>query len=135
MRTAKMKEMVIVGTVVIGLFVFWLLDERRSRKAVIPPDGLTNLVSFLEGRTNVARLRQFTNDGKVYVEVFAQYPPSMLKLRSGPPTYIFDVSGGMVDWTADRGDATAFVRRWGGLSNATFITLEKAKELVPRNPR
>lgn len=135
MRAAKIREILIVGAVFIGLFLFWMFDETRSRKAVIPPEGLTNLVSFLEGRTNVARVRQFTKDGRGYVEVFGHYPPSVLKLRSGPPTYVFDESGAMVDWTADRGDAPSFVSRWGNLSNATFITIEDAKQLVKTNGR
>ena len=77
--------------------------------------------------------RQFSKDGKIYLEVLGRYPPALLNLRSGSPTYVFDESGRMVDWTADRGDAPAFVRKWGSLSNATFITIEEARQLAKTN--
>ena len=100
-------------------------------QAVVPPVNATNLVVFLEHRPEVAKIRRFDRDGKPYLEVFLPLPRSVLSLPSGPPTYIFDeVSGALVDWTADRGDSPTFVNKWGSLSNAAYISVDEARILA-----
>lgn len=124
------KKIAIVAALLVCLLAAWIYSEKKSAKAVRPPVGVTNLVAFLEARPQPSKIRKFVHNGKMHVEVVGKPDTSPLSLPSGSPAYIFDETGALVDWTSDLGDAPAFVSKWGGLSNATFISVEEAKQLV-----
>jgi hypothetical protein len=122
-----------VAPVVIAVFCFvfiWLYSESRNRKAVRPPEGATNLTSFLQARPDVGNVQRFTNRGKTYLEIIGRVPNSWFSLPSGTPTYVFDKTGALVDWAADLGEASEFLSRWGNFSNAIPITMDEAKALT-----
>ena len=112
------------------LLALWLYTEKRDADAVRPSGGGTNLAGFLAARPQPVKIRKFMHSGKVHFEVVGKRPSSALSLPSGPPAYIFDETGTLVDWTADLGDSPSFVSKWGSGSNATFITAAEAKQLV-----
>jgi len=129
------KKAVIVASVLICFLVAWLYEENRTARKVRPPEGATNLVVFLKARPQPSMIRKFVLNGDMHVEVIGDPVRSPLSMPSGPPAYIFDETGTLVDWTPDRGDAPSFVRKWGSLSNATFITVEEAKHLANADQR
>lgn len=47
-----------------------------------------------------------------------------LALPSGPPVYVFDAGGMLIDWTLDEGDDEAFQGRWSGLPSGSFDVKE-----------
>lgn len=47
-----------------------------------------------------------------------------LALLSGPPVYVFDSEGTLIDWTLDEGDVGAFQGRWSGLPTGDFDVKE-----------
>jgi hypothetical protein len=107
----------------------WIYSEKKGARAVRPPEGSTNLVAFLEARPP-SQIRKFIHEGNAYIEVIGKPVTSLLSLPSGPPAYIFNENGALVDWSRDIGDDPSFVSRWGGFSNATSISIEEAKQLV-----
>jgi len=122
-----------VAVAVVGLlcFVFiWFCTESRSRRAVRPPEGATNLTAFLLLRPDFDKIQKFTNSHGTYLEILGRAQKRWLSLPSGPPVYVFDESGTLVDWAADLGEASEFNHKWGSLTNATPITVENAKALV-----
>lgn len=120
----------LIGVLVIGLLAAWIYKEHRRADAVRLPEGGTNLIRFLEARPEPSRIGKFVHDETVYTEVLGRPVMSPLSVPPGPPAYVFDETGALVDWTGDRGDDPAFVRRWGSLSNAMFISVNEAKQAV-----
>jgi hypothetical protein len=130
MFRAMIKKVTIATALLVCLLAFWIYSERKSASAVRPPEGATNLAAFLAARPQPIQIRRFTHDGKMRVEVVGKPVASLLSLPSGPPAYIFNESGILVDWTSDLGDNPSFIAKWGGLSNAISISVEEAKQLV-----
>ena len=125
------KNVFISVAVVVCLIAAWIYTETKGARAVRPPQGVTNLVAFLDlQHPKPSKIRRFVQNGKVHLEVIGERFSSPLSLPSGPPAYIFDDTGALVDWTGDRGDAPSFVSKWGSLSNAVFISVEEAKQAV-----
>jgi hypothetical protein len=129
------KKTAIVSGLIIALFILclaavWIRSEARYSRAIRPPAGATNIVLFLKSRPDSTRPLLFTNEGRVYLEISRPISNPGLALPSGPPAYIFDSSGDLVDWTPDLGDDPKFHSKWSGLTNATAITFGEAKELI-----
>ena len=125
-----LKKAIILGALFVCLFVLWFCMESKHSAAVRPPANATNFIGFLQFQPQPAKIRKFAHAEKTYVEVLGDAHTSLLSLPSGPPAYIFDETGLLVDWTADRGDAPTFVNKWGSFSNANFISVEEAKQLL-----
>lgn len=122
-----LKKAIIFVAAVACFFAVWYFEEHRRAAAVRPPAGATNLASFLQIKANaVNRIRSLKRNETNYFEVIGRPTVSPLSVASGPPAYIFDENGQMIDWAADRGENSSFVRKWGTLSNATYITPEEA---------
>lgn len=130
MTSAMIKKIAIIGALIIGLLAAWIYEENRRADAVRLPEGGTDLITFLEARPEPSRIRKFVHNEKVHIEVLGKPVMSPLSVPSGPPAYVFDETGALVDWTGDRGDDSAFMRKWGSLSNATFISVDEAKRVV-----
>ena len=131
----KVEKIAIVVGLLVCLLAAWIYTEKKGAKAVRPPAGVTNLIAFLEARPQSAEIRKFVHNEKVHLEVIGEPFQSALSVPSGPPAYIFNESGALVDWCRDLGDQPSFVAKWGGFSNATPISVEEAKQLVKANER
>ncbi|MGA4643313.1 hypothetical protein [Limisphaera sp. 4302-co] len=129
------KKIVTVAALLVCLLAVWMYAEKKSATAVCPPAGGTNLVAFLEIGPQPNQIRSFVHNGKVHVAVIGKPSGSPLSPPSGSPAYIFDETGAFLDWCRDIGDNPYFVKKWGGFSNATPISVEQAKQLVKTKGR
>lgn len=131
-RDTMMKKITLVSAaLLVCLVAVWVHSEVKLARAVRPPEGVTNLVAFLELRPQVIEVRKFHQDSKLYIEVVARVDAPLLALPSGPPAYVFDESGALVDWCGDLGDSPSFEHvKWAGINNASVISREEAKQLV-----
>jgi hypothetical protein len=130
-----LKKMASVVALVVCLLAAWIYEEHRRADSVRPSAGATNLMAFLERHPQPNKIRKFIQNGKVHVEVLGKPIMSPLSVPSGPPAYIFDDTGALVDWAADRGENSRYVSKWGSLSNATFITIDEARRLAKPHDR
>ena len=64
---------------------------------------------------------------KIYIEVRA--PIISWTFPSGPPCYMFDSKGNLVDWTMDIGDDGRYQRKWGQV-NRDGTTIEKIRKEI-----
>lgn len=114
------------------LAIACLYSEKKSAQMARPPLGATNLPAFLEARPDWNQIRGFVHQGKPHLQVVGN--PILLPLSppSGPPAYIFDETGALVDWCRDLGDNPSFARRWSNFSNAVPVSAEEAKKLLKR---
>lgn len=93
------------------LFAAFIYYETLGVKAVKPPPGLTNLIAFTEVM-QTRELHSFTFQGRTHF-VATGNPKDSIWIVSGPPAYVFDENGFLVDWTRETGDDPAFAERWG----------------------
>ena len=124
------KKTTITVAVLVCIVAIWIYAEKENAQAVRPPASGTNLVSFLEERSEVSSVRKFNYNGKLHVEVIGKPHASALSVPSGPPAYIFDENGAFVDWCGDIGDNPSFIKKWGDFNDATVISPTEAKQLV-----
>ncbi|MDR2430541.1 MAG: hypothetical protein LBD14_06635 [Puniceicoccales bacterium] len=126
------KTITIVGILVMALLAAFFYEENRRVEAARLPEGGADLIIFLEARPNASGIRKFVRNKKVHIEVFGEVVFSLLSVASGPPAYVFDETGKLVEWTADRGSDAVFKKKWGNLGEGTFIGAEDAKRIVKR---
>ena len=105
----KWKKLFVVAGIVSVLLGVWVHHLHRWCQSVQP--GGTTLAEVLAKLPERADGRAFTQDGPQYLALsgpIQAYP----KFPSGPPVYIFDHTGQLIDWTVDEGDDEAFKTRW-----------------------
>lgn len=83
-----------------------------SGRAELVPNGETYAQWEVQFGKPSGKIARFVKDGAVYYEVIGDYPKSFFAMPSGPPAYIFDRTGRLVDWCADTGEASEYNTRW-----------------------
>ena len=126
----RLKEYVFVFVFFFCAILFWVSSEWRYAHVLPPPGGATNLVSFLQAQHDRLKIQRFTQDGQRHFLVQRLFPTVGLSLPSGPPAYIFNERGALVDWTGDLGEAVKFHENWTNLSGAKEISIAEAKTFV-----
>lgn len=117
--------------VVLGcLFVVWAMLDLRVRKSFAPARPDISFHEFSASHT-VKFARTFESEGKQYFEALGQIPKgAFFYAPSGPPAYVFDSGGRLVDWTPDRGDASRYLKKWGTFSAGTKIDVAELDRLL-----
>ena len=59
-----------------------------------------------------ARLDRFTIHKQAQTYTLGMGPMLMWAMPEGPPAYVFDASGSLIEFTSDLGDDQAFVEEW-----------------------
>ena len=117
---ALIKKLAPATAVAAGLFAaqIWIetINERRGR--INPPEGEVYLSDFLDSGRKTHEVRQFVYDQRNHTAVFGVARMFLTSLPSGPPVYVFDEHGLLIDWSRDIGDNPKFVEKWGAFSNS-----------------
>ena len=104
--------LLLAGTVVA---LSWAPTRTAIKRGYAPKPGVKNWTTFKEQTLESAEvhLREFR--GEEFLVASANMPDWMLFFYnfSGPPEYVFDKGGSLVDWTADSGDDGDYQARWG----------------------
>lgn len=129
----RLKTLISTSLLLIPIVAF-LISEFTYLPRVAPPSEGTNLRDFLRSRAIITRLKRFQLGGSNYVMVVGKIPFS-IHGASGPPVYVFDAKGELIDWAAERGDATQFQKTWIGASNVVDLPLNKRSGLARRSSR
>ena len=125
MKRTKTLAKILVGVVSCVLaLVVWLILSAREEKHLKPPPSVQSIQDFLQQMPPPTRVQKFSFGGASYYEVWGQSGGS-IRLPSGPPSYIFDAKGRLVDWTYDRGDAGDYLRKWGRFKDAKSISVQE----------
>ncbi len=124
------RAIAITVAILLALFCLLIVDEFRVVRIITPSEKERDLLAFLESRTDLKKIRHFNFQEKEYLEIRSGRPFSLLSLPSGPPAYIFDRQGKLVEWSKDIGDDSKFQRRWNVPTNAPSLTVEEAKAWV-----
>lgn len=117
--SSKWKKALVIAGIVSVLIGVWIHHLHRWCESVQP--GGSTLAEVLAKLPDPVAGRAFTQDGHQYLALLGPvqtYP----KFPSGPPVYIFDSTGQLIDWTADEGDDEAFRSRWSTFFRGRALT-------------
>jgi len=95
-----------------GAIALLLRSETEYHKSVQPPPGDVHLVDFLNSERQLLCVEEAVINGETYTMVTGCIPNITLALPSGPPAYVFDARHILIDWCADIGDNSDFVKKW-----------------------
>lgn len=128
---SQWRSYVAIVLVLLILIVGWVSLEIRNYRRIAPGENAQHLDLFLKNMPPIDSIYARQSGGTTYLEVVGTLPP-LPSLPSGPPTYIFDSTGSLVDWTSDYGDDSAFERRWPLGATRQRLTPREALELVEK---
>lgn len=122
-------EWIIIGLMLsawpTGVVAGIVIHDAQSR----PPKDAQTLSAFAARMPGPARLTHTTIDAVSYIVWEGEFTFwAGLGLASGPPAYLFDERGNLVDWTPDRGDyhrLDPFLD-----ANGTPVSLDTAHEMT-----
>ena len=115
------------GTVVVA--------DSLYRISVMPPAHVLTFEDYLAHMRPPRWLERVEREGETYVVAYGnsnQVLAAMSMFPSGPPAYLFDARGRLVQWSADSGDDAVFQEYWMAGSNK--IDLAEARRLTSRVP-
>jgi hypothetical protein len=99
---------------------------RSYYRGVVPASGAT--LQLVNQTVPLSGCRRLEDAGSVYYLATGPMPPGYV-LASGPPVYIFDARGRLVEWIQDGGDQSAAMRTWQALPSQE-VTLDQAARNV-----
>ena len=106
----------------------WVAFTAHEVRRLSPPHSAQNLRGFLTHMPAPDRLTKIDVAGQEYLLVTGVLPSS-ITLPSGPPQYVFDTSGRLVDWSMDCDDDPDFVAKWNSNDPGTQLTSDEAIDL------
>jgi len=99
-----LKAVLILGT----LFVAYCVAASSFLLSTFAPDeGVDSFAKLKEQGVPWTKARRVSNPPN-HICVFGDIGVTMWTLPSGPPAYLFDASGRLIDFTVDVGDSTKF---------------------------
>ena len=106
---ARRADWLVSLAVLLVLFLAVPGYELWAARGIALAFGVSSLNSFIEWQPGPQRAVVRERDGDRYLIVFG---PLTGLLPSGPPAYVFDSSGALVDWARDSGDNGEFESDW-----------------------
>ena len=115
---SALRKVAIASALVVALLTVWVVLLSRWVESVAP--GGETLAACLVKMPAPLRAEVFAQDGQEYLLLRGR-TRSFPRFPSGPPMYLFDRTGKLVDWVGDSGDAPAWWNRWPGAANGREI--------------
>jgi hypothetical protein len=120
-------EMLIV-LLIIGIPAgIWVISETRWAKINNPSGKFTNIVEYLAYGRLPAQATIIQKDKKEYIMAYGPLD-SWMAVPSGTAVYVFDMSGKLVDWCSDSGEASRFNEKWKADSSKK-ITIQELRDI------
>jgi hypothetical protein len=120
----------VLSCLCIGFLTHVILKSGFDR-GFIPPAPIHTLRAFVDETGRKYEVSVFVFGPRHYYELRPQWTTlqtlgSAALLRSGPPSYVFDLSGNLVDWTIDRDEDTRYQRKWSASAERRSCSLQEA---------
>ena len=124
----KLSMIFIAVTILMGLF-FVTRFYVQSRYNLLKPTSYHYSDFRKKPPVIIDKARIFAIDGEDYYELIGGIGDyDILYLPSGPPAYIFDKNGNLIDYSLDTGDDPDFLNKWH-IEQGKYITLEELDRL------
>jgi hypothetical protein len=113
-----------------GLVAVYFVIVLVDRATTVPRTIGQSFEGFLQSKRTPRKIEIIEMANQKFVFVTGAWTPLYLvTIPSGPPCYVFDSSGRLVDWTGDVGDDSRFVKKWPFALKREGIGVERAREL------
>jgi hypothetical protein len=106
-----MKRITLLFLAVAFVFAVWVATHAAYVDTIWPKTMGMTMAELEQQIGKPESLRQHTHNGSSYT--IWSGPVKTIFLPSGPPTYVFDSAGLLLDWSRDVGDEPAFREKWG----------------------
>jgi len=97
--------------VILSPILLWVGSEVYHAKTSSPKGRATTYKEYREHLPTPIRAKFFIKKNQIFYETDGPIH-APLTFPSGPPAYIFDSQGRLIDWTSDSGDDPSFQDRW-----------------------
>ena len=114
----------------VALLVCWIWYSARVSEALDPQSRVQTYIDYRNQMPPPDRLQLVLKGKEEFLVAFGGDPG--FTLHSGPPAYMFDQRGRLVDWSLDIGDDSEFNSRWSLRSGRT-LSLSGADEWLHRS--
>jgi hypothetical protein len=88
------------------------IEHRRWMQSIRVPEHAGSILDAVRSVSDRAGIFRVNAGAEHYIKVVGTPKPGVFVLPSGPPIYIFDRNGSLVDWTPDSGEDPEFQRAW-----------------------
>ncbi len=104
----------------LGVYLAWAAACILIRRSYSPPPDVQTIDSFAKHFGQPERVERF---GSEHIVATLHVPlwHLILNLPSDMPQYVFNRSGGLVDWSPDPGDDPSFQERWPKARRSSFV--------------
>jgi hypothetical protein len=110
--------------VLLALLAAYVAVEQFGRSRARPPESVKTFDTYMAWQTTHRYARQLERDGQRFILLAG---PNAGLLPSGPPTYVFDSAGQLIDWTSDSGDDSRFQKEWLNNRDVRTISIDEAR--------
>ena len=131
MNWRKTVKTLVLGAVAVAVYMLVVLID--ISKANPGPMG-KSFDGFLQSKSAPKKLHRVSSDGQDFLYVTGPMTPLwFITIPSGPPCYVFNTNGSLIDWTKDCGDDSQFTGKWTGpLKLGVEISIEEARREFQR---
>lgn len=111
MRTRRIRwwSGILGGMTLFGLVIYYYFSSINSYYRTVSPNG-DGIVEFA-GRIEIKKVTRCENGEDVYYVLSGVSPPGYV-LASGPPVYVFDKKGDLLEWVEDSGEQPKVMEKW-----------------------
>jgi hypothetical protein len=106
----------------VGWMWVWVYQLRKN----ILPHNVVTIDQYLASMPAPVSAYRCQLDGQPYYILRGPKPSWPVVPPSGPPQYVFDQHGHIVDWSRDVGDDDLYAERWSRAVSRTPVTVEDA---------
>ena len=125
MKTARWTSVIVI-VLMFGAIALYFVLVRSYYRRISPLPQCT--IEQLSARVGLGRWQKCQRNGSVFYLAEGQLPPGFV-LASGPPVYVFDSEGMLVEWFDDSGDEPSGLATWRGPS-CEDVTLKQVLDEV-----
>jgi hypothetical protein len=127
-----MKKANLISALVILLVLATVICPMVYHSKISSAEGLANYSEYRRNLPEPRTVRLLRKDNLEFVACYG--PITTLALVSGPPLYVFDRSGKLVDWSRDIGDDGVYDDKWRPFEGET-ISFKEADALLGQKIR
>ena len=121
------KSFIKIAVVLVLVFAAYCVATVAYRSTFAPDDAVDNYSELKLQGVPMTKARRISNPPS-HICIFGDINSVMWTLPSGPPAYLFDSSGKLVDYTLDVGDSTKFQYDYSVYSGEE-LTIAEAEDI------
>ena len=128
LKTIKSPSLILI----LFLLIVWIGLVRFYAWKDNPINKIKNYQEFRNYCKKPLSSKILIHKDKTYYELQKEMGLRVLILPSGPPAYIFDNNGQLIDWSIDIFEDSEYEKKWGK-AKGRLITIEELDKILLKN--